>query len=62
MKTPVRRHDGIRSAVLNLLGAFLSVEVALTVTNAVVNIQDSRGAPRTELLPLAREWASAAPR
>ena len=25
------------SAVLNLIGAFLSVEVALTVTNAVVN-------------------------
>src|SRR5690606_33424421 len=38
------------SAVLNLVGAFLSVEVALTVTNAVVNIQDASGAPRTELL------------
>ena len=30
------------SAVLNLVGAFLSVEVALTVTNAVVKIQDSQ--------------------
>jgi inorganic phosphate transporter, PiT family len=38
------------SAVLNLVGAFLSVEVALTVTNAVVRIQDSDGAPRPELL------------
>ena len=38
------------SAVLNLVGAFLSVEVALTVTNAVINIQDKSGAPRAELL------------
>ncbi len=38
------------SAVLNLVGAFLSVEVALTVTNAVVKIQDSTGAPRSDLL------------
>lgn len=38
------------SATLNLIGAFLSVEVALTVTNAVVNIQDPSGAPRSELL------------
>ncbi|MDO5677886.1 MAG: anion permease [Propionibacteriaceae bacterium] len=38
------------SAILNLIGAFLSVEVALTVTNAVVNIQDSSGAPRAELI------------
>ncbi len=38
------------SAVLNLVGAFLSVEVALTVTNAVVKIQDSTGAPRPDLL------------
>ncbi|MDO5068370.1 MAG: anion permease [Propionibacteriaceae bacterium] len=38
------------SAILNLIGAFLSVEVALTVTNAVVNLQDSDGAPRAELL------------
>ena len=33
------------SAVLNLVGAFLSVTVAVTVTNAVVNIQDSDGNP-----------------
>jgi inorganic phosphate transporter, PiT family len=37
------------SAVLNLVGAFLSVEVALTVTNAVVKIQDSDGAPQESL-------------
>lgn len=38
------------SAALNLVGAFLSVEVAITVTNAVVSIQDATGAPRAELL------------
>jgi len=38
------------SGILNLVGAFLSVEVALTVTNAVVRIQDKSGAPRAELL------------
>jgi Phosphate transporter family len=38
------------SAVLNLVGAFPSVEVALTVTNAVINIQTSKGGPRPELL------------
>ncbi len=38
------------SAVLNLVGAFLSVEVALTVTNAVVKLQDSSGAPQAGLL------------
>ncbi|WP_040160873.1 inorganic phosphate transporter [Nigerium massiliense] len=38
------------SAALNLIGAFLSVEVALTVTNAVVHIQDSSGAPKPEFL------------
>ena len=38
------------SAILNLVGAFLSVEVALTVTNSVINIQDDSGAPRAELL------------
>lgn len=38
------------SAVLNLVGAFLSVEVALTVTNAVVKIQNSDGAPKPEFL------------
>mgnify|MGYP003944130369 CR=1 FL=1 len=37
------------SAVLNLVGAFLSVQVALTVTNAVIDLQDSSGAPRAEL-------------
>jgi PiT family inorganic phosphate transporter len=37
------------SAVLNLVGAFLSVEVALTVTNAVVKIQTSSGAPSESL-------------
>src|SRR4051812_22853159 len=38
------------SGVLNLIGAFLSVEVALTVTNAVVKIQNSSGTPRADLL------------
>jgi PiT family inorganic phosphate transporter len=38
------------SAVLNLVGAFLSVEVALTVTNAVVKIQGSDGAPKSDLI------------
>ncbi|MBG0562949.1 inorganic phosphate transporter [Actinoplanes aureus] len=38
------------SGILNLVGAFLSVEVALTVTNAVVKIQDKTGAPKAELL------------
>ncbi|WP_116114752.1 inorganic phosphate transporter [Austwickia chelonae] len=38
------------SAILNLIGAFLSVEVALTVTNAVINIQDKSGAPKAEFL------------
>src|SRR5437764_4447252 len=33
------------SACLNLLGAFLSIQVALTVTNKVVHIQSSSGAP-----------------
>jgi inorganic phosphate transporter, PiT family len=37
------------SAVLNLVGAFLSVQVALTVTNAVVHIQTSSGAPDPSL-------------
>jgi PiT family inorganic phosphate transporter len=40
----------IVAGILNLVGAFLSVEVALTVTNAVVRIQDSEGAPKQELL------------
>ncbi len=38
------------SAVLNLVGAFLSVQVALTVTNAVVRIQADDGSPRAELI------------
>jgi PiT family inorganic phosphate transporter len=38
------------SAALNLVGAFLSVQVALTVTNAVVKIQDSAGAPQARFL------------
>ncbi len=38
------------SAILNLVGALLSVEVALTVTNAVVKLQDSTGAPNSALL------------
>lgn len=33
------------SAVLNLVGAFLSIEVALTVTKDVIKIQDATGAP-----------------
>jgi len=37
------------SGTLNLVGAFLSVEVALTVTNAVVRIQNANGAPRESL-------------
>ncbi len=37
------------SAILNLVGAFLSVEVALTVTNSVIKIQDSTGAPNPAL-------------
>ncbi len=38
------------SAVLNLVGAFLSVQVALTVTNAVLRIQADDGSPRAELI------------
>ena len=37
------------SGLLNLLGAFLSVQVALTVTNAVVKIQNANGTPRESL-------------
>ncbi|MCL2464181.1 MAG: inorganic phosphate transporter [Micrococcales bacterium] len=33
------------SAILNLVGAFLSVEVAITVTNAVIRIQNPDGTP-----------------
>jgi PiT family inorganic phosphate transporter len=38
------------AGILNLVGAFLSVQVALTVTNAVVKIQDSSGTPKPALL------------
>jgi inorganic phosphate transporter, PiT family len=38
------------SAILNLVGAFLSVEVAITVTNAVIRIQNADGTPRPELM------------
>ncbi|MDR1238141.1 MAG: inorganic phosphate transporter [Propionibacteriaceae bacterium] len=37
-------------AVLNLVGAFLSIEVALTVTTAVIRIQTSTGGVRPELV------------
>jgi PiT family inorganic phosphate transporter len=37
------------SGFLNLVGAFLSVEVALTVTNAVVKLQTSKGTPKESL-------------
>ncbi|MFI5956048.1 anion permease [Cryptosporangium sp. NPDC051539] len=37
------------SGILNLIGAFLSVEVALTVTNAVVKIQNHDGTPKGAL-------------
>jgi PiT family inorganic phosphate transporter len=33
------------SAILNLVGAFLSIEVALTVSNKIISIQGSNGAP-----------------
>lgn len=38
------------SGLLNLIGAFLSVEVALTVTNAVIKIQSKDGSPKSEFL------------
>ena len=38
------------SAILNLVGAFLSVEVAITVTNAVIRIQNPDGTPKPELM------------
>jgi PiT family inorganic phosphate transporter len=38
------------SAVLNLVGAFLSIEVALTVSNKVVNIQGANGSPLPALM------------
>ena len=38
------------SAVLNLVGAFLSIEVALTVSNKVIDIQGPDGAPLAALM------------
>ena len=38
------------SGALNLIGAFLSVQVALTVTNAVVKIQNKDGTPKANLV------------
>ncbi|GAA2105779.1 hypothetical protein GCM10009841_24870 [Microlunatus panaciterrae] len=38
------------SAVLNFVGAFLSIEVALTVSNKVVNIQGADGSPIPALM------------
>ena len=38
------------SAALNLVGAFLSIQVALTVSNKIVHIQGSNGAPVPELM------------
>ncbi|MEV6846880.1 inorganic phosphate transporter [Actinoplanes sp. NPDC051411] len=38
------------SGALNLIGAFLSVEVALTVSNAVVKIQQKDGTPKPDLV------------
>lgn len=38
------------SAVLNLVGAFLSIEVALTVSNKIVSIQGPDGAPMAGLM------------
>jgi PiT family inorganic phosphate transporter len=38
------------SSILNLIGAFLSIEVALTVTNSVVRIQNPDGTPKPALL------------
>ncbi|MCB0910806.1 MAG: inorganic phosphate transporter [Propionibacteriaceae bacterium] len=38
------------SAILNLVGAFLSVEVAITVTNAVIRIQNPDGTPIPALM------------
>ncbi len=40
----------ILSAILNLVGAFLSIEVALTVSNKVVDIQGPDGAPIAALM------------
>ena len=38
------------SAALNLVGAFLSIQVALTVSNKIIHIQGANGAPVPELM------------
>ena len=38
------------SAILNLVGAFLSIQVALTVTNKIIAIQGDNGAPIPSLM------------
>jgi PiT family inorganic phosphate transporter len=38
------------AAALNLVGAFLSIQVALTVSNKIISIQGSNGAPIPELM------------
>ena len=43
------------SAILNLVGAFLSIEVALTVSNKVISIQGANGAPEPDLMGV-RSW------
>jgi PiT family inorganic phosphate transporter len=40
----------VLAAVLNLVGAFLSIQVALTVSNKIISIQGSNGAPVPELM------------
>ena len=40
----------VLAAVLNLVGAFLSIEVALTVSNKIISIQGSDGAPIPQLM------------
>jgi PiT family inorganic phosphate transporter len=49
------------AAVLNLVGAFLSTEVALTASNMVIDIQGDNGAPNPELMGLKRPRFDAAP-
>ena len=40
----------VLAAVLNLVGAFLSIQVALTVSNKIISIQGSNGAPIPALM------------
>ena len=40
----------VLAATLNLAGAFLSIQVALTVSNKIISIQGSNGAPIPELM------------